>query len=191
MPKQFAYRDAHHRIYPAHPALAFQPGLVPGFYDTDTKVFTPQGNPQEQTGTIITDAGAGEHQKLLSGLSEDRGADTKPLGPGVAFTRPAESGPAVAELQAKIAELESQLDEERQHNAALEAQVAVLNDQLAARASDPVADGVTGAPDGDSAAGDTLPPNDPPSDADAPQDVAQVAGKDAPGTTTKRARKVT
>ncbi|NML34516.1 hypothetical protein [Paraburkholderia antibiotica] len=137
MPKQFAYRDAHGTIYPAHSALAFQPELVPGQYDTDTKQFTPTGNPQRQTGTIITDASANPgRQQLLSGLGEDRGAHTAPLGAGVAFTLPADDDSEVraelAEANAKLADLEAQLSESQQRVAVLEAQNAVLNDQLAA-----------------------------------------------------------
>ncbi|MCA8017735.1 hypothetical protein [Burkholderia metallica] len=136
MPKQFAYRDAHGKVYPAHAALAFQPGLVPGHYDTETRQFTPIGNPQQQTGTIITDASSGLDQKLLSGLGEDRGADTAPLGAGVAFTQSnaqVELDAALAraaELDGRVAELESELSDERERNAALEAQVAVLTQQL-------------------------------------------------------------
>ncbi|WP_157645057.1 hypothetical protein [Burkholderia ubonensis] len=136
MPKQFAYRDAHGKVYPAHAALAFQPGLVPGHYDTETRQFTPIGNPQQQTGTIITDAGGGHDQKLLSGLGEDRGADMAPLGTGVAFTQTQAqvdldaARARAAELEGRVAELESELTDERQRSATLEAQVAVLTQQL-------------------------------------------------------------
>jgi hypothetical protein len=116
MPKQFAYQDMHGKIYPSHAALAFQPELVPGWYDTDKRTFTPTGNPQAQHGTIVTDAGHGGQESLLSGLGEDKGANTAPL-KGVAFS--------VAEAQTKAVELEARLEEERRKNAELQAQVAV------------------------------------------------------------------
>ncbi|MBN3777440.1 hypothetical protein G3O06_07730 [Burkholderia sp. Ac-20345] len=198
MPKQFAYRDAHGKVYPAHAALAFQPGLVPGHYDTDTRQFTPIGNPQQQTGTIITDAAAGHDQKLLSGLGEDRGANTAPIGAGVAFTLTplqAELDAALArsaELDGRVAELESELSDERERSAALEAQVAVLTHQLQD------AQGTQGAngPGTSGSDGGTSDAGDPPADTgtnggtsgDAEQDDAQTSAGDAGA---KRARKVT
>ncbi len=88
MAKQFAYRDTSGFIYPAHPSLLLQPGLVPGNFDTESRKFTPTGNPQEQVGTIITDANTGKNSEtVLSGLKEDKGADTAPLTNGVVFTQ--------------------------------------------------------------------------------------------------------
>jgi len=122
MARQFVYQDAHGRLYPAHVALAFQPGLVPGWFDTDTRVFTPSGNPQEQVGNIVTDAGVGAGpEKVLSGLREDRGADTASI-EGVVVTTPAESGEA--DVSARLVETEAELATERERVAALEAQLA-------------------------------------------------------------------
>lgn len=87
MAKQFCYQDAQGVLYPEHSALHFEPNLVPGFYDTETRVFTPSGNPQKQVGNIITDVGTGNSTKILSGLAEDKGAMTAPMN-GVAFSQP-------------------------------------------------------------------------------------------------------
>lgn len=76
---QFCYQDSHGTLYPEHPALYFQPDLVPGHYDTDKGTFTPTGNPTKKVGNIITDGGHDGNEKLLSGLSEDKGADTAPV----------------------------------------------------------------------------------------------------------------
>jgi hypothetical protein len=122
MAKQFVYQDAHGILYPAHAALAFQPGLVPGWYDTDTRTFTPAGNPQEQVGNIVTDAGVGTGaETVLSGLREDRGADTAPL-TGVVVSEP--------DTAARLVETEAQLADERERVAALEAQLAILQGTL-------------------------------------------------------------
>ncbi|KVT91870.1 hypothetical protein WK59_03800 [Burkholderia ubonensis] len=195
MPKQFAYRDAHGKVYPAHAALAFQPGLVPGHYDTETRQFTPIGNPQQQTGTIITDASSGLDQKLLSGLGEDRGADTAPLGAGVAFTQTnvqVELDAALAraaELDGRVAELESELSDERERSATLDAQVAVLTQQLqdarSASGSDTTGgQGAAGAADGQSS--DTGANGDTSGDTESAD--GQTSASDAGA---KRARKVT
>ncbi|SIO50554.1 hypothetical protein SAMN05444172_2580 [Burkholderia sp. GAS332] len=121
--EQYAYQDAHGRIYPAHPAMLAQPGLVPGWYNVETRTFRPTGNPQEQVGNIITDAGVGNGQEqVLSGLRNDKGAGTAPIN-GVAFTLP--SGESDPDLAAQVIELEAQLAEERQRNAALEAQLVM------------------------------------------------------------------
>ena len=51
---------------------------VPGWYDTDTRMSTPVGNPQEQVANIDTNAGAGAGtEKVLSGLREDHGAGAR------------------------------------------------------------------------------------------------------------------
>ncbi|SAK62629.1 hypothetical protein AWB76_03282 [Caballeronia temeraria] len=131
MAKTFAYRDGHGTIYPPHPAMLAQPGLVPGQYDTETKTFTPTGNPQQQTGSIITDAGFGGHQKVLSGLGEDKGANTAPLRAGVAFTLPADH----ADAGARAVELEQQLAEEQERSRALAAQIEMLSIQTSQAAS--------------------------------------------------------
>ncbi|OLL27467.1 hypothetical protein BTH42_31980 [Burkholderia sp. SRS-W-2-2016] len=115
MPRQFGYQDAHGFFYSEHPALHFEPGLVPGFYDTDTKTFTPTGNPTQQTGTIVTDAGFGNAETLKSGLSEDKGADTAPL-EGVAFTQTNAEVEAAAR-DAEFIELKRQLEESNRENA--------------------------------------------------------------------------
>lgn len=128
--KQFAYQDAHGVVYPAHPALAFQPGLIPGQYDSETKTFAPQGNPKEQVGVIVTDG-----TKLQSGLRDDKGAGTAPIHSGVAFSLPAEQADNSAELQARIVELEQELSDERERSAALEAQVLTLQSHLDALTS--------------------------------------------------------
>lgn len=113
MAKQFCYQDQFGKIYPEHAALRFEPSLVPGFFDTETKTFTPVGNPQKQVGNIIVDAGFGDKGpgELKSGLDEDKGAMTAPLN-GVAFagvaraegeaveeTHTAEETPVVAEAE--------------------------------------------------------------------------------------------
>ncbi|MBB5448221.1 MULTISPECIES: hypothetical protein [unclassified Paraburkholderia] len=174
--KQFAYQDAHGVVYPAHPALAFQPGLIPGQYDSETRTFTPQGNPKEQVGVIITDAGAGGRDTLQSGLRDDRGAGTAPINSGVAFTLPADNS---AEYQARIVELEQELSDERERSAALEAQVLTLQSHLdaltsAGGATDGGASGeqsertahgepgTTDAPGADGAAQSIPPESDPP-----------------------------
>lgn len=84
MAKQFCYQDQWGVIYPEHPALRFEPSLVPGHYDTEKKVFMPVGNPQAQVGNIITDGDTG---KVLSGLKEDKGANTAPVN-GVIISQP-------------------------------------------------------------------------------------------------------
>lgn len=90
MARQFCYQDKNGFLYPEHSALHFEPGLVPGWYDTEKKVFTPNGNPKEKTGNIITDVGYGQGEtKLLSGLKEDKGAMTAPVN-GIAFSKPDE-----------------------------------------------------------------------------------------------------
>ncbi|WP_333679874.1 hypothetical protein [Dyella sp.] len=126
MTKQFAYQDAHGHVYPAHAALAFQPGLVPGWYDTDKRTFTPNGNPQEQTGSIITDANfGGGKEQVLSGLRDDRGAGTAPIQSGVAFTSPHDAEEA-AEVATRLSQAQAELEALRQQNAVLQAQNEVL-----------------------------------------------------------------
>ncbi|CAE6958693.1 hypothetical protein [Paraburkholderia domus] len=110
MARQFGYQDAHGTFYPDHPALRFEPGLVPGYFDTETKEFTPSGNPNRQTGTIVTDAGFGGAETLKSGLAEDKGADTAPL-QGVAFTQTNE------QAQSENTDLKRQLEEASRENA--------------------------------------------------------------------------
>lgn len=137
MTKQFVYQDAHGHLYPAHGALAFQPGLVPGWYDTETKTFTPTGNPQAQVGSIVTDAGVGAGQeKVLSGLRADQGADTAPINHGVVFTQTPDNDPDAA---AQRIEIEAQLAAERERTAALEARIAGL-DPTPPAAADSVTD---------------------------------------------------
>jgi len=176
MAKQFAYRDAAGFIYPAHQALAFQPGLVPGQYDTETRTFTPTGNPRQQTGSIITDAGAGGGEKVLSGLGEDRGADTAPLGAGVAWNQAVDDPDA----QARMIELEQQLEEEQQRNASLSAQVETLTAELAERAA-PLDDGE---PQGDAPQAGDAPPDTgegtPPADGDAQEPPTDDSATPAP-----------
>ena len=182
--KQFAYQDAHGVVYPAHPALAFQPGLIPGEYDSETKTFTPQGNPKEQVGVIITDG-----TKLQSGLRDDKGADTAPIRSGVAFTQPTEQADNGAELQARIVELEQELSDERQRSAALEAQVLTLQSHLDALTSvgGATGGGAAGEP-GEGIAGGEGGTND----AAGTDGAEQTNGteSDRPPTPTKRARKV-
>lgn len=123
--KQFAYKDGHGHVYPAHAALAFQPGLVPGHFDTETREFTPIGNPQEQVGSIITDAGTGMGQEtVLSGMREDKGAGTAPIS-GVAFTLPPEHAARLADAETKVVEQEQELADRDQQIAALQAQLAL------------------------------------------------------------------
>jgi hypothetical protein len=118
MAEQFGYQDKEGRFYPDHPALRFEPGLVPGYYDHETKKFRAVGNPREQRGTIVTDAGFGDSDlRLQSGLVEDKGADTAPL-QGVAFTQTNEQ--AQAELDKRNAEnveLRQKLEASQRENA--------------------------------------------------------------------------
>ena len=125
MGTQYGYQDRHGTFYPDHPALRFEPGLVPGFYDTDSKTFEPTGNPNRQTGTIITDAGFGGSETLKSGLSEDKGADTAPL-KGVVFTQTndeaqREKDTQLANAQSENADLKRQLEDSNRENAQLRA----------------------------------------------------------------------
>lgn len=132
MAKQFSYQDRHGKIYPAHPTLAFTEGLVPGNYDTDTRVFTPLGNPKQKVGNVITDAGFGGKERLLSGLYEDKGADTAPLN-GVAFAGLQHEKEELQlhnnELQAKQTELEMELEKARTAKLELEAKLFALENQ--------------------------------------------------------------
>ncbi|QUO26144.1 hypothetical protein KEH57_04235 [Burkholderia cenocepacia] len=132
MPKQFGYQDSSGFFYSDHPALRFEPGLVPGFYDTETKQFTPTGNPVQQTGTIVTDAGFGGASTLRSGLAEDVGADTAPLA-GIAFTQTNAQAEASAR-EAELVDLKRQLEEANRENAQHRAR-----DELALQADVPPA----------------------------------------------------
>ncbi|MGF6936848.1 hypothetical protein OKW41_006010 [Paraburkholderia sp. UCT70] len=188
--KQFAYQDAHGVVYPAHPALAFQPGLIPGQYDSETRTFTPQGNPKEQVGVIVTDAGAGGRDTLQSGLRDDRGAGTAPIKSGVLFTLPADQEPDnSAEYQARVVELEQELFDERERSAALEAQVLTLQSHLdaltgAGGAMDGGASGEQGEGTADGEPGTTdAPVADGATQSNAPE-------SDPPPAPTRRARKV-
>ena len=184
--KQFAYQDAHGVVYPAHPALSFQPGLIPGEYDSETKTFTPQGNPKEQVGVIITDG-----TKLQSGLRDDKGAGAAPIQSGVAFSLPANQGSDdSAEYQARIVELEQELTDERERSAALEAQVLTLQSHLDALTSAGGAtnEGVQGEPTGDTTGG--APGTTDAAGTDGAVQSNNTESDPTPPTTTKRARKV-
>ena len=183
MAKQFVYQDLHGILYPAHGALAFQPGLVPGWYDTDTRTFTPVGNPQEQVGNIVTDAGVGAStEKVLSGLREDHGAGTAPLA-GVAFTATDEG--SEADLAARLVETEAALTAERERVVALEAQVAILRGTAG---ESPTEAGMPAAPE------DAPAPTAGTASTDAASSTEATPSTDsapsAPPTSTRRARKV-